>query len=103
MNGFTTKSGAGLVRFRSENGCRYDGIRRFILLQSSPDELKFSGRTGEFLRIRQLVDSLPELRIDRVNRLALAIDEQNYHVRSELIADVIIRKHLIDFENEPSR
>lgn len=57
-----------------------------------------SERTQEFLRIRQLVDALPDVRLERVNRLAKAIDEGTYQVSGRQIAEAIIEKHLIDLK-----
>jgi flagellar biosynthesis anti-sigma factor FlgM len=64
-----------------------------------PDAVQISDRTQEFQRIRQLVDALPEVRLDRVNRLAKSIDEGTYDVKSEQIAEAIIEKHLVDLED----
>jgi negative regulator of flagellin synthesis FlgM len=64
-----------------------------------PDDVQVSDRNREFQRIRELVDALPEVRLDRVNRLAKSIDEGTYHVKSEEIAEAIIQKHLIDIED----
>lgn len=62
------------------------------------DNVQISDRTHEFLRIRRLVDDQPDVRLDRVNRLAKAIDEGTYNVSGERIAEAIIEKHLIDLE-----
>jgi anti-sigma28 factor (negative regulator of flagellin synthesis) len=55
--------------------------------------------TKRFVEIRKLVDALPDVRLDRVNQLAKAIDEGTYDVKGHEIADAIIRKNLIDFED----
>ena len=47
----------------------------------------------EFIRIRQLINNLPELRLDRISRLTKAIDEGTYHVSSKKIAEAIIQKN----------
>jgi negative regulator of flagellin synthesis FlgM len=64
-----------------------------------PDGVQVSDRNQEFQRIRELVDALPEVRLDRVNRLAKSIDEGTYNVKSEDIAEALIQKHLIDIED----
>ncbi len=68
-------------------------------LPQSPDDLQISDRTQELLRVRKLVDAQPDVRLDRVNRLAKSIDEGTYDVRGEQIAEAIIEKHLIDLES----
>jgi negative regulator of flagellin synthesis FlgM len=62
------------------------------------DNVHISDRTQEFLRIRRLVDDFPDVRLDRVNELARAIDEGTYNVKGEQIAQAIIQKHAIDLE-----
>jgi negative regulator of flagellin synthesis FlgM len=67
---------------------------------SSPqsDDVQISEYSREFFRIRQLVDAQPDVRLDRVNQLAKAIDSGTYDVKGEQIAEAIIEKNLIDFE-----
>ena len=62
------------------------------------DVIQISERSQEFSRIRQLVDAQPDVRLDRVNKLAKAIDSGTYDVKAEQIADAIIQKNLIDFK-----
>lgn len=62
------------------------------------DNVHISQRSQEFLRIRQLVDAQPDVRLDRVNKLAKAIDSGTYDVKAEHIAEAIIQKNLIDLK-----
>ena len=50
----------------------------------------------EFIGIRQLVNNLPELRMDRISKLAKAIDDGTYHVSSKKIAEAIFLKNFHD-------
>ena len=50
----------------------------------------------EFIRIRQFVENLPELRMDRISKLAKAIDDGTYHVSSKKIAEAIFQKNFHD-------
>ena len=75
------------------------GGKRDKVAQIRPnDEVQISDETQEFLRIRKLVDSMPDVRLDRVNALAKAIDQGTYNIKAEHVADAVIRKHLIDLE-----
>ena len=67
-------------------------------VSSERDVVQISERSQEFYRIRQLVDEQPDVRLDRVNKLAKAIDSGTYNVKSEQIAEAIVQKNLIDFE-----
>jgi anti-sigma28 factor (negative regulator of flagellin synthesis) len=44
------------------------------------------------------VDAQPDVRLDRVNKLAKAIDSGIYDVKAEQIAEAIIQKNLIDLK-----
>jgi len=57
------------------------------------DRLTIS-KQREIIRIRQMVDNLPEQRIDWIGRLTKEIDEGTYHVSSKMIAEAIIQKNL---------
>jgi flagellar biosynthesis anti-sigma factor FlgM len=65
------------------------------------DVVQISKRSQEFCRIRELVDAQPDVRLDRVNKLAKAIDSDTYDVNSSQIAEAIIQKNLI--ESKPKR
>ncbi len=60
------------------------------------DHIYISEQSREFLRVRQLVDQLPDVRIDRVNKLAEQIDNGTYQVSGDKIADAMIRKNMVD-------
>ena len=62
------------------------------------DVVQISERSQEFSRIRQLVDAQPDVRLDRVNKLAKLIDSGTYDVKGEQIAEAIIQKNLIDLK-----
>ena len=61
--------------------------------------VQISEHSQEFSRIRQLVDAQPDVRLDRVNKLAKAIDSGTYNVKAEQIAEAIIEKNLIDLKD----
>ncbi len=60
------------------------------------DTVYISEQSREFLKVRQLVDQLPDVRIDRVNRLADQIDKDNYRVSGVNVADAVVRKNMVD-------
>jgi anti-sigma28 factor (negative regulator of flagellin synthesis) len=63
----------------------------------SEDSIFISGRSQEFARVRRLVEQQPDVRLDKVNRLAREIDRETYQVSGKKVADAVIRKHLVDF------
>jgi len=86
------------VQFKTDQTIPSNGKTGSVALKKSQDDVEFSDKSKEFLRIRSLVDSLPDFRLDRVNQIAGAIDAGTYNVSSDKIADAIIRKNLVDFE-----
>lgn len=68
---------------------------------ASPERevVQISKHSQEFSRIRQLVDAQPDVRLDRVNKLAKEIDSGTYYVKGEDIAEAIIEKNLIDLKD----
>jgi flagellar biosynthesis anti-sigma factor FlgM len=98
FDGISPGSGPLSIQVRSDHAIPSNGKNGNLALKKSQDDVQFSDKSQEFLRIRRLVDSLPDFRIERVNQLAKTIDEGTYEVSSIRIADAIIRKNLIDFE-----
>jgi len=66
---------------------------------SEREVVQISKHSQEFSRIRQLVDAQPDVRLDRVNKLAKEIDSGTYYVKGEDIAEAIIEKNLIDLKD----
>src|SRR5690242_8676656 len=62
------------------------------------DEVSLSGQTQEFIRIRKLVDAVPDFRKSRVDRLRQEVARGTYRVPTSDIADAIVMEHLIDTE-----
>ncbi len=86
------------IQFKADPSLPARGKNGNVVLKKSQDNVEFSDRTKELLRIRTLVDSMPDFRLERVNQIAKSIDEGTYSVSNIQIADALIRKNLIDFE-----
>lgn len=88
----------GIMLLQGINGKResYDRAVNFSIPTMTDDVLDISGKSLEFLGIRKLVQKQPEVRIDKVNKLAQEIDTGNYKVNSMQIADALIRKNFIE-------
>jgi len=99
IDGTQGKSQAELVQFRSENKeLPRDHHRPSNAAPAKADEdcVQVSAKAQEILRVKELVDSLPDVRIDRVNELSKAIDAGTYHPSAEELASALIDKHMID-------
>jgi flagellar biosynthesis anti-sigma factor FlgM len=86
------------IQFKADHTLPSNGKNGNVAVKKSQDNVEFSHKSQEFLQIRNLVDSLPDFRLERVNQLAKTVNEGTYDVTSVQIADAIIRKNLIDFE-----
>src|SRR5262245_20105150 len=98
FDGISPGSGPLSIQIRSDHTIPSNGKNGNLALKKSQDNVEFSDKSQEFLRIRRLVKSLPDFRLERVDQLAKAVNEGTYKVSSIQIADAIIRKNLIDFE-----
>ena len=99
IDGINGKSQAELIQFRSENKelpRDKRGLSEASPVKAEEDSVQVSAKAQEFLRVRRLVDSLPDVRIDRINELAKAIDAGTYNPKAEEIASALIDKHTID-------
>ena len=65
--------------------------------QDGGDRVSLSSSSGQFQRIRQLVDSVPDVRIAKIQELTRAIEAGSYNVDGTELADAIIEKNWIDF------
>jgi flagellar biosynthesis anti-sigma factor FlgM len=98
LNGISRGFGPLAVQFGSDQTVPSNGKNGNSTLKKPQDYVEFSDKSLEFLRIRKLVDSLPDFRIERVNQLSQAIDQGTYDVPGIQIAEAIIKKNLVDFE-----
>jgi len=99
IDGINGKSQAELIQFRTDNKeLPRDNhkLPNTVSGKSDEDEVQVSARAQEFLRVKKLVDSLPDVRIDRINELAKAIDAGTYNPAAEEIASALIDKHTVD-------
>ena len=98
INGIGDGGGTGPVEFKISHSHSSNGKGKKTTPSQSQDFVEISDQTREFLKIRKLVDALPDVHLDRVNQLAKAIDEGTYNVKGEQIAEAIISKNLIDLK-----
>jgi flagellar biosynthesis anti-sigma factor FlgM len=100
IDGIDGKYPPGILQFPPGNGNgngKGNGVTRVDASSQPQDEKVSSGKNLDFLEIRKMVDAQPDVRLDKVNRLAKAIDDGTYDVSGQKIADAIIRKHLVDY------
>jgi flagellar biosynthesis anti-sigma factor FlgM len=99
IDGINDRPPAELIQFRVEKKEHPPNNHRSLISalgKADEDEVQVSSKAQEFLRVRKLVDSLPEVRIDLVNQLAKTIDSGTYSPKAEEIASAIIDKHTTD-------
>jgi len=67
-----------------------------VVRTSSASQVDISDTAQEIRRVTNLIKQLPDVREDRVQALKAQIENGTYHVSSEDIADLIIRRALAD-------
>ncbi len=95
VDGIDGKNFLGVYRFPEVRNSKGNGASHRV--NSLADETEqVNSRDRQFQEIRRRVDSLPDVRLEKVNQLAKAIDEGTYDVSGKKIADAVIRKHMVD-------
>jgi flagellar biosynthesis anti-sigma factor FlgM len=99
IDGVGGKPPVDLVQFKMENRTYTASEKKHATvssIHSGQDGFTVSAKAQEFLKVRSMVDSLPDVRLDKVNQLARAIDAGEYQPKAADIAAALIDKHLID-------
>lgn len=60
------------------------------------DQVELSDRAREFSRIKDVLETVPDVRSDRIEALSEAINQGTYTVDSRSVAGKLIRESLID-------
>jgi negative regulator of flagellin synthesis FlgM len=98
VDGIDGKDFLGVYRFPLSTNQKGDGVDRQRTRPSVEDEVESSRKNRQFQEIRKMVDSVPDVRLEKVNQLAKAIDDGTYNVSGKKIADALIQKHLVDLK-----
>jgi flagellar biosynthesis anti-sigma factor FlgM len=99
IDGVGGKPPVDLVQFKMENRPPKASEKKpatVSSIYSGQDGVSVSAKAQEFLKVRSMVDSLPDVRLDKVHQLARAIDAGEYQPKALDIAAALIDKHLID-------
>jgi negative regulator of flagellin synthesis FlgM len=62
----------------------------------SGDRVELSARSREMQKIREILQTTPEVRAEKVSALKKMIEEGKYEVKSEDIADKMIKQGILD-------
>ncbi len=62
----------------------------------SGDRVEFSARSREMQKIYEVLQKTPDVRSEKVAELKRLIEEGRYHVKSEDLAEKIIKESLLD-------
>ncbi len=60
------------------------------------DKVELSDRKNEIEKIAEKIKSMPVVRQERVDQIREAIKSETYNVKGELIAQSMLKSHLID-------
>jgi flagellar biosynthesis anti-sigma factor FlgM len=95
VDGIDGKHFLGVYRFPGPNQSKGNDASQRLKSEATANE-QVNSRNQQFQEIRKMVDALPDVRLEKVNQLAKAIDDGSYDVSGKQIADAVIRKHLVD-------
>jgi flagellar biosynthesis anti-sigma factor FlgM len=98
VDGIDGKDFLGVYRFPLSNNQKGDGVYRKRIQPSVAVEVESSRKNRQFQQIRKMVDAVPDVRLEKVNHLAKAIDAGTYNVSGQKVADALIQKHLVDLK-----
>ncbi len=62
----------------------------------SGDRVELSSRSRELQKIHEVLQSTPEVRLERVSELKKRIAEGRYHLESNALAEKILKESLLD-------
>ena len=71
--------------------------------QQGPVNVKLSEKAQEFKKVRGMVDTVPELRETMIVKLKTDIEQGNYRVNAEKVAEKMIERAIIDSLRKDSR
>jgi flagellar biosynthesis anti-sigma factor FlgM len=60
------------------------------------DRVEISGEAKDYQQLNQIINSLPEVRSERVAALQQKVEAGTYHPQSEAIAEKLVRSTLLD-------
>ncbi len=64
--------------------------------QPPQDRVDLSQESKEMKKIHTVLEATPDIRSDRVNEVKMEVDEGRYQVKSQEVADKMIRESLFD-------
>jgi flagellar biosynthesis anti-sigma factor FlgM len=76
---------------RSQEEGRVSGRRQAEVA----DKIEITNK-AEVKRLRQLMESIPAVRQEKVDRIREAIESKTYNVRGELVAKSLLKSHIFE-------
>lgn len=72
-----------------------DGKMRGRIEQDRADKVEIANKT-EIKRLRQIMESIPAIREEKVERIREAIESKTYNVKGELVARSLLKSHIFE-------
>ena len=64
--------------------------------QSVSDRFELSARNGEIAHLNELIQSIPDIREDKVEKVRQELENGTYNVKADKIAEKILQDNLLD-------
>jgi flagellar biosynthesis anti-sigma factor FlgM len=85
----------GLLRSNQLKASKEKGLEGKVE-QNTTDKVELSSRKEEIQRLTDRVKAAPDVRQDKVDRIADAIKTETYNIKGELVARSILKSQLLD-------
>ena len=63
---------------------------------SKPDQVSLSGAAKELIKLKEIVNSMPDVRVDKVEALKNSIASGSYNVKGNDVAGKLIKNSIVD-------
>jgi len=98
INGFDPIPGADPLKETNRIERNNNSADKASKGMTQADKVEVSSKSAEMLKYAKIAQELPDVRMDRVEKLAEIIKSGQYNIRAEKIAQAIIKGNFIDKE-----
>ena len=65
-------------------------------VRTGEEKVQLSTRAKDIQRIKKIINTVPDIRTEKVNQLKRSIEDGTYNVKGEKVAEKMIRESLLD-------
>ena len=65
-------------------------------VQTGEEKVQLSTRAKDIQRVKNIINTVPDIRTEKVNQLKRSIEDGTYNVKGEKVAEKMIKESLLD-------